>query len=360
MDRHLASVQIVQAREPIPGADAIERLRILGWWVVAKKGEFVPGDLVVYVEIDSLLPERPEFEFLRKSSWKPPVSEEEGGPQRSGFHLRTVKLRGQFSQGLCLPVSILPAGSMYDIGTDVTTALDIIKYEGPIPAEMRGKAKGRFPGFMSKTGAVRVQVLGELLLRHAGTTLIATEKLDGTSFTAFCRAGEFGICSRDYHLDETDETSVLARLAARLDLKARMLQVSTALDCDFALQGEVVGPGLAQNRYKRQEHKLFVFTVIDLRTGAWLSRKDARRITDALEAVGAPGPRDLDWVPEVGSITLPVDVDTLVAMSEGPSALYDVAREGLVFRPDNQINDPDVGRLGFKVINPVYLTKFGG
>src|SRR5439155_25852515 len=59
--RKLASIQTVNAAEPIPNADAIERLRVLGWWVVGKKGEFRPGDRVVYCEIDSLLPERPEF-----------------------------------------------------------------------------------------------------------------------------------------------------------------------------------------------------------------------------------------------------------------------------------------------------------
>lgn len=65
--RTLASVRKVTAAGPIPNADAIERTRVLGWWVVTKRGEFKPGDRVVYCEIDSLLPERPEFEFLRAS-----------------------------------------------------------------------------------------------------------------------------------------------------------------------------------------------------------------------------------------------------------------------------------------------------
>ena len=69
--RKLASIQTVTTVEPIAGADAIERVRVLGWWVVVKKGECRPGDTVVYCEIDSLLPERPEFEFLRASSFKP-------------------------------------------------------------------------------------------------------------------------------------------------------------------------------------------------------------------------------------------------------------------------------------------------
>jgi hypothetical protein len=52
--RKLATIQTVNAVEPIANADAIEKIRVLGWWVVVKKGEFKPGDKVVYFEIDSL------------------------------------------------------------------------------------------------------------------------------------------------------------------------------------------------------------------------------------------------------------------------------------------------------------------
>ena len=68
----------MNATEPIPNADAIEKIRVLGWWVVVKKGEHKPGEKVVYCEIDSLLPERPEFEFLRASCFKPAQSSPEG------------------------------------------------------------------------------------------------------------------------------------------------------------------------------------------------------------------------------------------------------------------------------------------
>ena len=100
--RKLASTQTVNAAEPIPNADAIERVRVLGWWVVVKKGEVRPGDKVVYCEIDSLLPERPEFEFLRASSFKPAHDD-----IPAGFRIKTVKLRGQVSQGICFPLAIL-------------------------------------------------------------------------------------------------------------------------------------------------------------------------------------------------------------------------------------------------------------
>ena len=119
--RTLASIQTVNAVEPIPNADAIERMRILGWWVVVKKGEVRPGDRVVYCEIDSLLPERPEFEFLRASSFKLAQTDATVATMLpAGFRIKTVKLRGQVSQGDRFPLSILSEGATLDEGADVT------------------------------------------------------------------------------------------------------------------------------------------------------------------------------------------------------------------------------------------------
>ena len=99
--RKLASIQTVNALEPILNADAIERMRILGWWVVVKKGEFRPGDKVVYCEIDSLLPERPEFEFLRASSFKLAQTDASGATVLpAGFHIKTVRTVDSSSVGI--------------------------------------------------------------------------------------------------------------------------------------------------------------------------------------------------------------------------------------------------------------------
>src|SRR5436190_15098726 len=154
--RKLASTQTVNAAEPIPNADAIERIRVLGWWVVVKKGEFRPGDKVVYCEIDCLLPERPEFEFLRPSSFKPARTDPDTGTALpAGFRIKTIKLRGQVSQGICFPLSILPPGTPTDEGADVTDALGVRKWEPPAPAGMGGRVKGGFPGFLPKTDETR-------------------------------------------------------------------------------------------------------------------------------------------------------------------------------------------------------------
>jgi RNA ligase (TIGR02306 family) len=344
--RKLASIQRVNAVEPIPNADAIERLRILGWWVVVKKGEFQSGDRVVYCEIDSLLPERPEFEFLRASSFKPAQTE-----LPAGFRIKTVKLRGQISQGICFPLSILPEEEPIDEGADVTDVLGVLKWEPPVPVGMGGRVKGGFPGFLPKTDETRVQVLEPVLQRHRGKTFYVTEKLDGTSFTAFLRAEQFGICSRNLLMDETDDTNILVRVSRRLKLDEKLREVRKQRGLDLAVQAEVIGPGIQRNKYELKEITLRVFNVLDVQN---------YRLLDHALMLDVIGEMGLDSVPQLGTLELNHSVDELVAFAEGVSRLNPRAqREGVVFRPLVEEFDQDVGgRLSFKAINPKFLLKY--
>ncbi|MEL6106895.1 MAG: RNA ligase (ATP), partial [Planctomycetota bacterium] len=138
--RKLATIRRVIETRPIEGADRIELAVVDGWKCVVKKNEYASGDPVIYCEIDSFLPIREEFEFLRKSSFKVMDG-------REGFRLRTVKLRGQVSQGLLLDPSLL--GRTFELGEDVTEELGIAKYEAPIPACLGGEVVGPFPNFIS-------------------------------------------------------------------------------------------------------------------------------------------------------------------------------------------------------------------
>jgi hypothetical protein len=144
MERKLASIKQITDIRPIEGADKIELASVGGWnVVVAKDVRHKVGDMVVYCEIDSFIPIREEFEFLRKSSYKKMGDQE-------GFRLKTIKLRGQVSQGLILPIHVLPLLEMVSEGQDVTEMLGIVKYEPPIPAELAGKVKGQFPSFLKR------------------------------------------------------------------------------------------------------------------------------------------------------------------------------------------------------------------
>ena len=92
MGRKLATIRRVENIRPIDGADKIELAKVDGWEVVVKKDEFKVGDMVIYIEVDSLLPEdNPMFEFMRERKFK----------------VKTVKLRNVVSQGIIFPLSIL-------------------------------------------------------------------------------------------------------------------------------------------------------------------------------------------------------------------------------------------------------------
>jgi RNA ligase (TIGR02306 family) len=349
--RKLASIQTVNTVEPIAGAEAIERLRVLGWWVVAKRGEFKPGDRVVYCEIDSLMPERPEFEFLRASSFKPPVMDGETVVKRAGFRIKTVRLRGQVSQGICFATSILPPGAPTEEGADVSELLEVIKYEPPAPVGMGGRVRGGLPDFLSKTDEIRVQVLEAALERHRGKTFFVTEKLDGTSFTAFVRDEQFGICSRNLWMDETDETNLLVKVVRQLKLEAQLRELRDRCGFQPAIQGELIGPGIQKNKYGLKSVELHLFNLLNL---------DESRLVDHEQAVVLLREAGFIGVPQLGTLVLNHTVDELVQFSIGTSVLNSkVQREGVVLRPPVEEFDVDVGgRLSFKVINPQFLLKF--
>jgi RNA ligase (TIGR02306 family) len=349
--RKLASIQTVTSIEPIPNADAIERFRVLGWWIVGKKGEVRVGDRIVYCEIDSLLPERTEFEFLRSNCFKPALFDGDTVLQRAGFRIKTIKLRGQVSQGICFPLAILPQERSYEVGDDVTDLLGIIKYEPPAPVGMSGMIKGPFPGFLPKTDETRVQVLEHVLQQYRGQTFFITEKQDGTSFTAFLRDDQFGLCSRNLWLDETDSSNLFVRLAQTLNLPEKLRRIRDNFGFQPAIQGEVIGPGIQKNKYGLGHVDLRVFSLIDIDQ---YSLVDREIMLSAMEQAG------LTSVPQLGEIVLGHTIDELVEMAIGRSQLNANAhREGLVFRPAQEVHDATLGgRLSYKVINPQFLLKY--
>ena len=191
--RKLASIQHITDIRPIEGKDRIVQCHVNGWNVIIKKDEFTDGDLGVYIEPDSQMPEKPEFEFLR--------------PKK--FRIRTMKMSGVLSEGIVFPLTILPAREKpYELDEDVTELMGITKYEpqededwwkdleveskkktfwAKLPL-MRfrwyrrlvgdNKKKGGFPDFIPKSDETRIQNL-PWLCKDQSTQWVATEKIDG-------------------------------------------------------------------------------------------------------------------------------------------------------------------------------------
>ena len=330
IERKLATVVKIIDIQPIVGADVIVVVSVKGWQVVAKKDDYKVGDLAVYYEIDSFLPIRPQFEFLRKSSYKRMGLIE-------GYRLRTLKLKNTISQGLLTPIpdDILDPKE----GDDLTQVLDIVKYEPPIPAQLAGKIKGVFPSFIPKTDEERCQNLDMSL--YAGERVYITEKLDGTSFSCYFNNGVFGVCGRNWELTETNDNS-LWRMANMLELKDKL----TKLGKNIAIQGELVGNGINVNLYKLNDHKLFFFTGYDIDKGHRLFFDELEWLLFRLNVPMVP-------VLEKYGYVLPNEnlVDNMLKYAEGKSILnMGVEREGVVVRGLET-------EFSFKAINNTYLLQ---
>ena len=336
--RNLASIQRIKALEPIEGADAIEKATVLGWQLVVKKGEFKVGDLAVYCEIDSLMPDKPEFEFLKPR----------------GMRIRTVRLRGQISQGICFPLRILPADFSVVEDADCTEVLGIAKYEPPMPACLNGIAKGKFPSFIPKTDETRVQVLQSVLDKYKGEKCYVTEKVDGTSVTYYLNNGEFGVCSRNLELIEDSENSIW-KVARQLDIENKLR--STGIN--IAVQGELVGEGIQSNKLKLRGQTVMFFNAFDIDKFAYLDFSDFNRLIS-----------DFEW-PLVPIVTLDYelgnDIEAIIRMATIRSIVCPaVWAEGIVIRSFTEKSDSLLsneyfykGRISFKAINPEFLLKYG-
>lgn len=341
--RSLATIQKIADIQPIEGADAIEKVKINDWWCVAKKGEFKLDDFCIYFEIDSLLPSsNPAFQFLAKGNKERTMVVD--GKEYVGYRLKTIRLRKQISQGLALPISMFGIqASDANVDGSVGEVLGIVKYEAPIPAQLAGKVKGSFPGFLRKTDEERVQNLGDLIKRMAGTLVYVTEKLDGSSVTIYKKDGVLGVCSRNWELQETEGNSIW-KLVNQYDLK-------NTLPEGWALQGEIIGEGIQDNPLKIKGQEIFVFNLFDISAQKFQS-------LEKLEAdVFALGMKTVPMINK--ALTLTGSVEEILALADGESLLYSGAkREGIVIRPVQELTVEIKGkpeRFSFKAISNEYL-----
>lgn len=352
--RKLVTVRQVDSLTPIPGADAIECASVEGWQVVVKKGEFQAGDACVYFEIDAFLPLSDlRYQFLAKnaSNW-------EG---RQGIRLRTIKLRGQISQGLILPLALFPelAGELAEIEPDLhreqdfTELLGVDKWEPPIPANMGGGGKGffagaegPFPGYIRKTDQERIQNLPGMLERWADERFEVTVKLDGASMTVFRHEDEQGVCNRNWWLKETDDNTLW-----RVAREDKLLEALAVLGRSLALQGEIIGEGIQGNPERLRGQEFRLYDVFDIERGAYLGRDERQQVVEALVEAGATV-RQVPFIEVTDLTRFGGKLAQVLDYAEGPSLNPDTKREGVVFKRLD-------GAHSFKVISNSYLLKHG-
>lgn len=322
----LASIETIKEIVPHGGADKLEIAKILGWQSIVKKGEFKAGDKVVFVVIDTILPNAHWSEFLADKS----------NPEKP-IRLRTVKLRGEYSQGLVLPLTVLPENVQgWHEGADVGGALGIKRYEKEIPAQLSGEVVGPFPTYLaSKTdednGLSNPDLVDEVL-KHPVTIC---GKMDGSSCSIFVKNGIIEqVCSRKLSLKETD-TNAFWKVARELTIPQNW---------SGTIQGEVCGVGINGNRHNLSKPTLYVFQVRPLNQDYLTYNEMQSFCAEELNCL---------IVPLVGyyeSITL----DEVCKIADSQVTEDGKPSEGVVVRPSDY-RQSGVGRpLGFKIINRNY------
>ena len=370
--RNLASIQTIIDLQPIPGADRIECATILGWEVVCKKGDFKVGDKVCYLEIDSIVPDLPCFEFLRPKKHR----------------IRTCKLRGQISQGIAFPLSILqdvnPGLTPFDLAClkvdqDVTTELKITKYDPDagqdvLPEQVKKSwianriqylkwrlfgikpvKRGTFPSFVPKTDETRVQNMSRSLERMEGHSVYFSEKIEGQSFSFISRRTgnwfsklfgsdyQFLACSRNMTVFDSNEDSDYnhqsAQVAERYGIRAGLKRMNRNL----AIQGELIGGRIQCNIYKLPELDFRVFLCYDIDKQQYLPYSEMVEVTRQLGLLTVPILDD--------AAVIKNDIRYYVELSKGKSKINpSVEREGCVVRSMTE-------NFSFKSINPNYLLN---
>lgn len=336
-ERKLARIERVTDIKPIPDADSIE-LAVVGGWqcVVAKTDNIKPGDKVVYIEIDSCVnKENPVFAFMENKGWR----------------VRTMKMRGQISQGLAMPLRMFDLSEDLEVGFEVTEILGITKFEPYIPPEMSGITKGGFPAFLQRTDEERVQNLTDVIKDNFGTECYISEKADGRSSTFFLYNNEFGVCSRNLEICESDTNSMWI-LARQYDIENRLRKIYKDIGVQFAVQGEIIGPGIQGGKYKIPKLKLLVFSIFDIDKYEYLNYTDFREIVSRL---------GLETVPILDEkFVLNHSVQEIIDMAEGYSVINpNMQREGIVIRSLENKDVLGLGRFSFKAINNKFLLKHG-
>lgn len=369
--RKLVTLRKVQEVLPIEGADKIELVKIDGWQCVSGKGNFIPGDLAIFFEIDSFVPVDNEiFSFLEPKAitWK----------DKRGARIKSMKLRGELSQGLLIPLDEaaasvgLPKDNFYnrDLGEfDFSEQFGVEKWEPDVyipGANLSGKSNP-FPYFIPKTDEERIQNLwsklstagqvktfiykdgegNDITVEHKNhidpeALYEVSIKLDGSSMTAYYNDGKFGVCSRNLELLEENGTeNAFWNMAQKYELKEKL----TEFGCNIAFQGELIGPGVNGNNEKLSKLEFRVFKIFMI---------DDRVYADTDYRINICKTLEIPHVPVLETRKFDFDnLESALKYAEGPSLTEKVKREGVVFK---SLSDP---AFSFKIISNDYLLKHG-
>ena len=363
-DRKLVYKVTVDEILPIEGADKIEVARITGWRVVVQKGEFKAGDTALFFEVDSSISAHDDrFAFLKERCYKKFLDQ-----SRNLFdeclRIKTIKLRGIYSQGLLLPVTQFCEVRNKALGEDCRDVLYVRHYDEVAERAVRetqpfmaANQKGLFPSsFGPKSDEIRCQNLTDEEIKSVlNYEFELTEKRDGSSlsigYSPTNRPDDpLAVCSRNYELK--DMPSAYWDIVHELSLDEKLKKYCDDNSRELLVQGELVGPGIQNNRDHLEKRNLQVFRIWDIKAQAFVQPEERYEICRAL---------GVDHVPVLTRTTLAPYVDpdnpdymqavrdNIIKSSDGTTANGNL-REGIVFKQADGKGD-----FHFKAVSNKYL-----
>lgn len=356
--RELAIIAKIQDVQPIKGKDRIELATVENYTVIVEKGKYRVGDLVVYVFYETVLPVKPEFEFLRARCYN---------KLYNGFRIRAMKMGGVYSNGIVFPLSILPSNVSVKEGKNVGEILGIVKYApedieekknkqtyNPLMKKLmrykvfrtlfkRKKLVYDYPITVPKSSETNVQKLfDEYKEKYDDEVFYVTEKLEGQSATYMLigKKREYRVYSHNVMRDPKGNGN-WELVGKKLNMKKILKKYKT----NYTIQGEIVGPGIQKNIYKFDDMKLYVFKIIETDSGRALSYAEMVMLCHEL---------GLETVPQLETrIGLPNTLEDCLIEADNKSVLNPkVPREGIVYRNTTKSD------IGFKVKSREYAVWF--
>lgn len=303
-----------------PNADTLSIADIEGsfWQVIVKTEEFKPEGTAIYIPVDSVVPETPDFEFLRDRK----------------FRVKAMKLRGEHSYG-----TLIPNKENLPVGSDVTSLLGIKKYEPPTPIDMRGEVMRGLDWVVKYTDIERYENFPDIFLE--GEEVVVTEKIHGSNLRV-SRKQEALFVGGHRCMFKESENNLYWRAIRKNGLDIPLLK---GLPDEAVLFGEVYGRKVQNLQYGLTSQNVVFFDAFI--NGRYLDWDD---MVGLVEGLG------LSMPPLVyrGAYNL----DRIKKLSTGKTLLQaEHIKEGLVVRPTKERVDGKLGRVILKFLNPEYETS---
>ena len=398
--KRLAYTVKIKDVKPIEGADKIELAQVMDYTVVVKKNEFQPGDIAMYIEVDSVLPDgldpvlKQKYEDIKNGKELSEATNDEikaalAAVQEQSrypyfeflrdkkFKIKSMKLSkfGVISQGILFRLDTVGITEKLDVDVDLTNRFNVTEIvqdaeEAGLVQEPRNKFfkflmrykwfrklklgakficdwKAEWPG---KSDEENVQkVFSKMKAQYGDKEWVATEKLEGQNITVysyttrgwFGKKKKIGVCSRTRNLPEKGFGAPFWNTVKRLRYDEKIKNIPGEWFC----RGEHIGPGIQGNIYNlpRTEIRFFDF----------YQKKDGKFVKlNFEESIEFSKKWDLPFVPVLDEhYVLPETAQEMLEQSDKNTVFgnnLSHKREGFVLRLRDDYN------VSFKVKNPFY------